>query len=181
MAWTNRRRSISSKIGRTSPGIAIGHAVWTATLPTRVMSIVARGGLGTRSANGGGSAPPIWGTMNTIEPAVGRADAAGPGGAGDPLRHGRAGRIHHRVNTRRYFDLIERLLPVGLLAAPDPNPSDEAYQDWHVMPAQAGGLGIANPTATEYWLGILEPQRAGLKADLRIIARCWRGCAPAAT
>ena len=46
--------------------------------------------------------------------------------------------VHHRVNTRRYFDLIERLLPADLLAAADPNPTDEAYQDWHFSPA--GGL-----------------------------------------
>ena len=85
--------------------------------------------------------------------------------------------VHHRVNTRRYFDLVERLLPADLLAAPDPHLSEEAYQDWHVT-RRVGGLGIANPAATEYWLGILEPQRAGLKADLRraVLARlCGRG------
>jgi len=69
--------------------------------------------------------------------------------------------IHHRVNTRRYFDLIERLLPAELLAAADPNPADEAYQDWHVA-RRVGGLGIANPAAGEYWLGII-----GVKAEAR--------------
>ena len=66
--------------------------------------------------------------------------------------------VHHRVNTRRYFDLIERLLPSDLLAAPDPHPADEAYQDWHVT-RRVGGLGIASPAAGECWLGI-----AGVKA-----------------
>jgi uncharacterized protein YcaQ len=61
--------------------------------------------------------------------------------------------VHHRVGTRRAFDLIERLLPAGVLAAPDPNQTDEAYQDWHVL-RRVGGLGLANPSATDYWLGI---------------------------
>ena len=61
--------------------------------------------------------------------------------------------VHHRVNTRRYFDLIERLLPADLLAAADPNPTDEAYQDWHVA-RRVGSLGLANPAAGERWHGI---------------------------
>jgi uncharacterized protein len=80
--------------------------------------------------------------------------------------------VHHRVNTRRYFDLIERLLPADLLAAPDPNPGDVAYQDWHVT-RRVGGLGIANPAASQYWLSI-----ADVKAETRgvTLARlCARG------
>ncbi len=80
--------------------------------------------------------------------------------------------VHHRINTRRYFDLIERLLPADLLATADPNPTDEAYQDWHVT-RRVGGLGIANPAAGEYWLSI-----AGVKAEVRraTLARlCARG------
>ena len=61
--------------------------------------------------------------------------------------------VHHRVNTRRYFDLIERLLPADLLAAADPNPTDEAYLDWHVA-RRVGSLGLASPTAGERWHGI---------------------------
>ena len=74
--------------------------------------------------------------------------------------------IHHRVNTRRYFDLTERLLPADLLAVADPNPAEDAYKDWHIT-RRIGGLGIASPTATEYWLGILSPERAGLTAAVR--------------
>jgi uncharacterized protein YcaQ len=74
--------------------------------------------------------------------------------------------VHHRVNTRRYFDLVERLLPAELLAAPDPNPTDEAYQDWHVA-RRVGSLGLANPAGAEHWLGIAgtfgtEARRAAL-------------------
>jgi uncharacterized protein YcaQ len=80
--------------------------------------------------------------------------------------------VHHRVNTRRYFDLIERLLPADLQTAPDPNPADVAYQDWHVT-RRVGGLGIANPAASQYWLSI-----ADVKAEARgaTLARlCARG------
>ena len=69
--------------------------------------------------------------------------------------------IHHRVGTRRFFDLIERLLPPELLAAGDPNPTEEDYQDWHVL-RRIGGLGLAFAGGTEHWLGILNlkaPQR----------------------
>ena len=73
--------------------------------------------------------------------------------------------IHHRVNTRRYFDLVERLLPSGVLDDPDPNASQEAYQDWHVL-RRIGGLGLANPSAAEYWLGIQDVKSAGRRATL---------------
>lgn len=75
--------------------------------------------------------------------------------------------VHHRVNTRRYFDLIERLLPADLLAAADPNASDEAYEDWHVT-RRVGSLGLASPAMGEHWLGI-----GGMKAEPRrvVLAR----------
>jgi uncharacterized protein len=75
--------------------------------------------------------------------------------------------VHHRVNTRRYFDLIERLIPVNLLAAADPNPTEETYEDWHVA-RRVGSLGLANPAAGEYWSGM-----GGMKAEARrtILAR----------
>jgi uncharacterized protein YcaQ len=75
--------------------------------------------------------------------------------------------IHHRVGARRVFDLAERLLPAELLSAPDPNASDEAYQDWHVL-RRVGGIGLANPSAADYWLAIL-----GVKGQVRraVLAR----------
>lgn len=69
--------------------------------------------------------------------------------------------IHHRVGTRRYFDLVERLLPAELLATPDPTPDEESYQDWHVL-RRVGAAGLANLGETEYWGGIL-----GVKANHR--------------
>ena len=62
--------------------------------------------------------------------------------------------VHHKVNTRRYYDLAHRHLPPDLLAAPDPNATLDDYYDWHVL-RRIGGLGLASPRATECWLGIL--------------------------
>ena len=69
--------------------------------------------------------------------------------------------VHHRVNNRRYFDLIERLLPGELLDAPDPNQNDEQYQNWHVL-RRIGAMGLVSPNAGEHWYGIIgvkTPQR----------------------
>jgi len=74
--------------------------------------------------------------------------------------------IHHRVNTRRYFDLVERLLPPAVLAAPDSNISQEAYQEWHVL-RRIGSSGLANPSASEYWLGIQDVKSAERRATLQ--------------
>jgi uncharacterized protein YcaQ len=62
--------------------------------------------------------------------------------------------VHSRAGTRRVFDLAERIVPADRLSAPDPNSTDEDYQNWHVL-RRVGGLGLANPSATECWLGIL--------------------------
>jgi uncharacterized protein YcaQ len=79
--------------------------------------------------------------------------------------------VHHRIGTRRSFELAERALPADLLSAPDPNPTDEAYQDWHVL-RRVGGLGLANPRANEYWLGILGVKGAARWAVLaRLVER----------
>ncbi|HNT54999.1 MAG TPA: crosslink repair DNA glycosylase YcaQ family protein [Anaerolineaceae bacterium] len=73
---------------------------------------------------------------------------------------GRLG-IHHRVNTRRVFDLTEHLLPEATLNSADPLASDEDYQDWHML-RRIGGLGLAQPGSGEQWLdmvGMKSPQR----------------------
>jgi uncharacterized protein YcaQ len=62
--------------------------------------------------------------------------------------------IHHRVANRRVFDLAERLLPADLLEAPDPNETDEDYQNWHIL-RRVGGYGLAYAGIGHYWQGIL--------------------------
>jgi uncharacterized protein YcaQ len=76
--------------------------------------------------------------------------------------------IHHRVNNRRYFDLIENLLPEELLSAPDPHHDLEAYQRWHIK-RRIDSLGLAHPNAGVQWSGIIgvkTPRRRELLADL---------------
>ena len=51
--------------------------------------------------------------------------------------------VHHRINTRRYFDLTERLVPAALVKQPDPFNSEEEYHDWHVL-RRMGGMGLAS-------------------------------------
>jgi uncharacterized protein YcaQ len=83
---------------------------------------------------------------------------------------GRVG-VHHRVGTRRVFDLIERLLPEELLAAPDPNESERAYQDWHVL-RRIGGIGMASARGGDHWLAIQGVKAPERRASLeRLVAR----------
>ena len=69
--------------------------------------------------------------------------------------------VHDRIGTRRYFELAERALPRNVFTAADPNMSTDDYRDWHVL-RRVGGLGIANPAAGDWWLGLNQvkaPQR----------------------
>jgi len=61
--------------------------------------------------------------------------------------------IHHRVGTRRYFDLIERLLPPAVLERGDPHETLEDYQNWHVL-RRVASVGLAHASGTEAWQGI---------------------------
>ena len=62
--------------------------------------------------------------------------------------------VHHKVGTRRVFDLIERLLPAQVFSALDPHKNDEAYENWHVL-RRVGGLGLVHAGPSEFWGGIL--------------------------
>ena len=73
--------------------------------------------------------------------------------------------IHHRVHTRRIYDLVERLLPADILAAPDPHSDDDAYVDWH-MTRRIGSLGLAHPKSGEHWSG-LKGTYGGVKSKER--------------
>jgi len=69
--------------------------------------------------------------------------------------------VHHRVGNRRYFDLIENLLPEDLLDAPDPHKDLKTYQRWHIQ-RRVASLGLAHPNAGEHWGGMI-----GIKSALR--------------
>lgn len=69
--------------------------------------------------------------------------------------------VSHRVGTRRYFDLSERLLPEEVLKAEASYSDKESYQDWHVL-RRVGGVGLAHAGAGDHWGGML-----GMKAGER--------------
>jgi uncharacterized protein YcaQ len=72
--------------------------------------------------------------------------------------------VHHRVNNRRAFDLIHRLVPPELLDLPDPFVLDEDYQDWHFL-RRVGGMGLVTSKSGEYWYGIqgvMSKERQGI-------------------
>jgi uncharacterized protein YcaQ len=80
--------------------------------------------------------------------------------------------IHHRVNTRRYFDTIERLIPKRILEERNTTRTDDAYQDWHVL-RRVGSVGIASHRQGEHWYGIEGAMRAGERKGVlsRLIER----------
>ena len=61
--------------------------------------------------------------------------------------------VHHRVHTRRVYDLAVRRLSHGLLSAPDPNVGEEEYRDWRVL-RRIGGIGLLWERSSDAWLGI---------------------------
>jgi uncharacterized protein YcaQ len=70
--------------------------------------------------------------------------------------------IHHKVHTRKVYDLAERHIAPEILAAPDPNPTDEAFHDWRVL-RRIGGIGLIWNRDGDTWCGmdsIRGPQRA---------------------
>jgi uncharacterized protein YcaQ len=61
--------------------------------------------------------------------------------------------VHHKVGVRKVYDLTERHIPRELLAAAEPNVSDERYHDWHIC-RRIGSVGLLANRGAEAWLGI---------------------------
>ncbi|RPI32498.1 MAG: winged helix-turn-helix domain-containing protein [Chloroflexota bacterium] len=61
--------------------------------------------------------------------------------------------VHHKVNTRKVYDFAHRHLPAELLAAPDPNPTDEQYHCWRIH-RRIGAMGLVWSRAGDGWLGM---------------------------
>lgn len=72
--------------------------------------------------------------------------------------------VHHRVNTRRYYDLTAKLLPEHLLVTEDPNVTEEQHYDWYVL-RRIGSIGLQWNKSGDGWLGI-----QGLKSKERTAA-----------
>ncbi len=79
--------------------------------------------------------------------------------------------IHHKVHTRKIYDLASRLLPGNLIDAPEPNQSDEEYQDWYVL-RRIGSVGLLWDKSGQAWLGMHQINSRERKAALeRLLAQ----------
>jgi uncharacterized protein YcaQ len=61
--------------------------------------------------------------------------------------------IHHKVNTRKYYDFTYRHLPRELLDKPDPNETFGQYRDWRIH-RRIGGVGLLWAKPGDAWLEI---------------------------
>lgn len=61
--------------------------------------------------------------------------------------------IHHKVNTRKFYDFASRHLPAELLEAPDPNRTFGEYRKWRIC-RRIGGVGLLWAKSSEAWLEI---------------------------
>jgi hypothetical protein len=50
--------------------------------------------------------------------------------------------VHHRVGTRRYFELTERLLPAKLIKTCNPHASQDDCLEWHVFRRPGGWVWL---------------------------------------
>ena len=61
--------------------------------------------------------------------------------------------IHHKAGTRKFYDLADKYLPTGLLAAPDPCPDEMSFLCWRVK-RRIGAVGLLWNRRSDAWLGI---------------------------
>lgn len=69
--------------------------------------------------------------------------------------------IHHKVHTRKVYDLANRHISKELLEAPEPNKTVEQYHDWYVL-RRIGSIGLLWNKSGDAWLGI-----SGIKSQER--------------
>jgi uncharacterized protein YcaQ len=72
--------------------------------------------------------------------------------------------IHHRVHTRKVYDLASRQIPAALWSSPDPFASEEQYHDWRVL-HRIGGVGLLWGRSGDAWLAL-----SGIKTRERTAA-----------
>ena len=62
--------------------------------------------------------------------------------------------VHHKKNTKRYYDLIENILPMDLLNMEDPHISEEDFHDWNIL-RRIGSVGMLSGKGSDGLLGIV--------------------------
>ena len=79
--------------------------------------------------------------------------------------------VHHKVNTRKVYDLSIRHIPEQIRTAPDPNATEEQYHDWYVL-RRIGSIGLLWNRSGDGWLGMRALKSRERQAALeRLIAR----------
>ena len=61
--------------------------------------------------------------------------------------------IHHKIGSRKFYDLAEKYLPAALLEAPNPCPDEASLTDWRVR-RRIGAVGLLWNRNSTAWLGI---------------------------
>jgi uncharacterized protein YcaQ len=69
--------------------------------------------------------------------------------------------IHHKKNTRKYYDLVIRHIDISLFNTPNPNKDDYSIRKWQVL-RRIGAVGMLHNNASYAFIGIL-----GLKTKER--------------
>ena len=78
--------------------------------------------------------------------------------------------IHHKLNTRKFFDLASRHIAAEILNAPDPHKTHEEYQDWHLhRRLRSLGLAWGRPGL---WAGIYGTGSKERQAILERLVTC---------
>lgn len=67
--------------------------------------------------------------------------------------------VYGKAGVRKTYDLAERHIPRRLLDAPEPNPVDDEYHDWHLH-RRIGSVGLLANRGIDAWLGIQGTSRA---------------------
>ncbi|HEX2712476.1 MAG TPA: crosslink repair DNA glycosylase YcaQ family protein, partial [Candidatus Acidoferrales bacterium] len=73
--------------------------------------------------------------------------------------------VHHRIGTRRYFELSKRVLPPRLFKPRNSHLSQEDYLEWHVF-RRSGGVGLVHPKVNAKWGGIIGWRGGQIRAAL---------------
>jgi len=81
--------------------------------------------------------------------------------------------VHHKARTRKYYDFAHRHIADDLLAAPEPNPTDEEFHDWYVY-RRLGGIGLFWNKAGDAWLGMSDIKSKQRTDALRRLIRQGR-------
>lgn len=81
--------------------------------------------------------------------------------------------VHHKVHTRKVYDMASRHISEALLSAPEPNPTEEQYHDWRIL-RRLGGFGLIWGRSGDAWLGLSEIKRPQRDAAIKRLIKQGR-------